>query len=126
MENHQYQSQEVYITCIVLGHVMNDIRPFWLIKVYERTMTTVPHFVNSCRSPAGLCRGPCWSPGSSQHCCFWVDPCVLLRPAQEYSFRLTEGLQQPGKCWTRGGLREPGKIIKTSNLVTLHDSSPIK
>jgi len=28
--------------------------------------------------------------GSSQHCCLWVDPCVLLRPAQEYGLRLTE------------------------------------
>ena len=108
MENHEYQSQEDYITCIVLGHVMNNFE-LSLIKVHERTVL-VFHTLSIPVDPlqvgievlAGL-------QGSSQHCCCWVDPRVLLRPAQEYSLRLTEGLQQPGKCWTRGGLRVPGK-----------------
>ena len=46
--------------------------------------------------------------GSSQDCSLWVDPHVLLRPAEELNLRLTEGLQQLRECGSRGGLGVPG------------------
>ena len=47
--------------------------------------------------------------GGSQHCSLWVDPHVLLRPAEEFNLRLTESLQQLRECWSGGGLRMPVK-----------------
>ena len=48
--------------------------------------------------------------GSPQDYSLWVDPHVLLRPAEEFSLRLTEGLQQLRECWAGGGLGVPGKL----------------
>ena len=44
--------------------------------------------------------------GSSQYCSLWMDPHVLLRPAEEDSLRLTESLQQLENCWLRESLSE--------------------
>ena len=46
--------------------------------------------------------------GSSQYCSLWVDPHVLLRPAEKLNLRLTESLQQLRECWSGGGLGVPG------------------
>ena len=48
--------------------------------------------------------------GSPQDCSLWVDPHVLLRPAEELNLRLTKSLQQLGECWSGGGLGVPGKL----------------
>jgi len=53
----------------------------------------------------------------------WTLNCVLLRPAQEYSFRLTDlelGLAAARKMLDERRLEGAWKrIIKTSNLITL-------
>ena len=46
--------------------------------------------------------------GGSQHYSLWVNPHVLLRPAEEFSLSLTESLQQLRECRSGGGLGVPG------------------
>ena len=117
MENHEYQLQEVYV--YVLGHVMNEFELFADQSTWEdNTSTSVPHFVNSCRPPAGWGRGPCWSPGQLPALLLLGGPLCPPQTSLGVQPKLTDGLQQPGNV----GREEAWGCLekdKTSNLVTL-------
>ena len=53
--------------------------------------------------------------GRAQHSSLWVDFYVFLRPAEDFSFMLTEGMQQLGKYWSGGcsGMPETGDERRT-------------
>ena len=51
--------------------------------------------------------------GSSQHCSLWVDPHVLLRPAEEFSDRRGESMNKLSKVRSRQFVCIPSKDTAT-------------
>ena len=112
-DNHKIQRyQTAYISYMLLMIIMN----FSLIKSCGRTAF---HSLSTCIGPLQV-RVHVFAghQGSSQHFCLWMDPCILLRPAEEVCLGLIEGLQQLGECWTGGGLRVPGMLDENCTTQT--------